>query len=655
MTQKEKSIGFEKDNLAEKREFLISDARLAGFSFRLDVEKPECIIDLEKKMLDDGSAVLTWDIGSGITPEAGILTVQLRALDPNSETVWHSERTTFYIGKSIDAVSAYADADLSGFEQIEQRALAAKELALEYANSAKGYSDLSSESSESAAAYAEQAKAQALEARNYADDTAEIAMRLEPTLESVNSHMENTQNPHGVTAEQLGLGNVDNTSDEDKPISRSVKTALDQKADETIIDEICEEFDYIEQALLGKADTADVQQAINSAIASAEPPSASEIPYTNENGTLRAQNVKDALDELDSMLNQSAPASTWEDVRLLVRSGLASKVFSVGDKFECSHSEYGTLVWTVIGFDCDTPTDSSLTHSMTLQLDNCPVLLQFCAREALFYCEQELPAGTYNFTSGISNYDAAYGGTKTVCFTLTTAVPAGGQLVFPWMYQTQITDTPIISYASRTSTVPIETVLVSEGADGTPLSSIGSCNLIYRVRYGSNNYDTSVIRWFLNSENAAGNVWKPTGGVFERPPIWNDTTDGFMRGLDADFKAVLGAVSKDFTRNSFDENGETVVLNDKLFLLSTKEVYAGESAESAYPYYSESSSLSKPSESADTNRVKYKNETKKSIWWLRSAYPTSAVRLKSVNTNGAIMFSDPYVDNVGVSPACCIV
>ena len=225
MTQKEKSIGFEKDNLAEKREFLISDECIVGFSFRLDVEKPECIIDLEKKILDDGSAVLTWNIGSGITSEAGILTVQLRALDPNSETVWHSEKTTFYIGKSIDAVSAYADSDLSGFEQIEQRTLAAKELALEYANAAQACSDSSEKSSESAAAYAIQAKtqaleardcaddaaayaiqakAQALEAREYADDAADIAIQLEQSLDSANAHITNSRNPHSVTAEQTG-------------------------------------------------------------------------------------------------------------------------------------------------------------------------------------------------------------------------------------------------------------------------------------------------------------------------------------------------------------------------------------------------------------------------------------------------------------------
>lgn len=44
------------------------------------------------------------------------------------------------------------------------------------------------------------------------------------------AHIANKSNPHSVTAEQVGLGNVNNTSDMDKPISTAVQTALDEKA-----------------------------------------------------------------------------------------------------------------------------------------------------------------------------------------------------------------------------------------------------------------------------------------------------------------------------------------------------------------------------------------------------------------------------------------
>jgi len=45
------------------------------------------------------------------------------------------------------------------------------------------------------------------------------------------SHLTNTSNPHHVTAAQVGLGNVDNTSDADKPVSTATQTALDAKED----------------------------------------------------------------------------------------------------------------------------------------------------------------------------------------------------------------------------------------------------------------------------------------------------------------------------------------------------------------------------------------------------------------------------------------
>lgn len=58
------------------------------------------------------------------------------------------------------------------------------------------------------------------------------------TAAALKAHVDNTTNPHAVTKQQVGLGNVDNTSDQDKPISN-----LQQKA-----------FDNIDKILGKKAD-----------------------------------------------------------------------------------------------------------------------------------------------------------------------------------------------------------------------------------------------------------------------------------------------------------------------------------------------------------------------------------------------------------------
>lgn len=58
---------------------------------------------------------------------------------------------------------------------------------------------------------------------------------LKSDSSSLTSHTSNTTNPHSVTAAQVGLGNVDNTSDLNKPISTATQTALNAKADSSAL------------------------------------------------------------------------------------------------------------------------------------------------------------------------------------------------------------------------------------------------------------------------------------------------------------------------------------------------------------------------------------------------------------------------------------
>ena len=57
--------------------------------------------------------------------------------------------------------------------------------------------------------------------------------KIKKAIVDLISHLANTNNPHSVTKSQVGLGNVDDTSDADKPISTATKTALDGKAPKT--------------------------------------------------------------------------------------------------------------------------------------------------------------------------------------------------------------------------------------------------------------------------------------------------------------------------------------------------------------------------------------------------------------------------------------
>ena len=54
----------------------------------------------------------------------------------------------------------------------------------------------------------------------------ELKILIDGLQAVVNAHETNTVNPHGVTASQIGLGNVDNTSDENKPVSTAQAKAI---------------------------------------------------------------------------------------------------------------------------------------------------------------------------------------------------------------------------------------------------------------------------------------------------------------------------------------------------------------------------------------------------------------------------------------------
>lgn len=64
---------------------------------------------------------------------------------------------------------------------------------------------------------------------------------------NLDAHISNKENPHEVTKAQVGLGDVDNTSDVNKPISTATQTALNGKLDKTAV------VDVTVEALKGQA------------------------------------------------------------------------------------------------------------------------------------------------------------------------------------------------------------------------------------------------------------------------------------------------------------------------------------------------------------------------------------------------------------------
>lgn len=349
--------------------------------------------------------------------------------------------------------------------------------------------------------------------------------------------------------------------------------------------------------------------------------------------------------------------TSWNNVQTLVRDNFIDKSVNIADQFTMQKSE-NNLVWDVIGINHDTPSEKKHRNSLTLQLHNCfDTMVQFDAPEAFYYCETGLSAGTYYFVID-STYDSTNNDYSSYQFTLTQAVPVGGQLTFPWDLQLKASTIKVNSFSSATSTTPIEQVGVTEGTSGQGLGTLtvagdfsNNLNSILKVRCGSNNYKESAIRQWLNSNKTAGSVWKPQT-KFDRPPEWVDTLDGFMYGMDADFLSVIGK-----THISVYDNGGFDEIDDYFFLPAKSEVYmSGWKGEGEpYSYYSDYSDHPyEDSDDPDSNRVKYTFGGVTAEWWLRTPIFGDAFQVGSVSSTGASRNTLVY-KRCTVAPACNII
>ena len=93
----------------------------------------------------------------------------------------------------------------------------------------------------------------------HADIRSTLAGKAEQT--ALAAHTARTDNPHAVTKVQVGLGNVDNTADADKPVSAAAQAALDLKANSAEVDadisDINSDISDINAALERKQDDGD--------------------------------------------------------------------------------------------------------------------------------------------------------------------------------------------------------------------------------------------------------------------------------------------------------------------------------------------------------------------------------------------------------------
>jgi len=406
----------------------------------------------------------------------------------------------------------------------------------------------------------------------------------------------------------------------------------------------------------GAANTA-ATAAENVNISATQTATGADITVTNRNGVSTTVHI-DTLVAVDS----------WEDIKNAVRLGIAETLFPVGYEFTTLDSNTNrNIVWVVRGHDHHTAVNGRLTHTMTLETKyvysaagGSYVSFVFDEAEALYYAENGLAAGTYNFTVANHVWYTADNG-KTFQFTLAQAVPAGGQLLLNMTYNATLEGKTVKTYASATSTTVIERATLTEGSVGTNLGTTdgtGNMNYMHRIVFGSNNYAQSAARQWLNSSAVAGSVWTPTN-KFDRAPSWATSQAGFMSGLPSDFLAVVQAAvipcrtNSVFEVNSLDGTAFTINstynLKDKFFLLSRPEIFGNWDSTS----YKDGTQLDYYEGLTATERIKRDAAGSARSCWLRSPNPGDANGERIVRTDGSL-YNHGAHSAYGVAPACII-
>ncbi len=176
-----------------------------------------------------------------------------------------------------------------------------------------------------------------------------------------------------------------------------------------------------------------------------------------------------------------------------------------------------------------------------------------------------------------------------------------------------------------------------------------------RQQYGNNRYIHSAIRQWLNSAETTF-TWQlqhqydapPTGAPYDGP--------GFLKLLDPDLVAVLGAVDKQVARNTVTDGGGQDLFSDKVFLLSRVEVYGGTegdiTGESPYAYYA--ALADSPTLGGLEGRIKYSDSSARA-WWLRSPRLADAHQSRFVGSAEGSVNSYFASFAYGVAPAVVIV
>lgn len=195
--------------------------------------------------------------------------------------------------------------------------------------------------------------------KDLADNTS-VDGKVNGVRQELDAHIEDLLNPHQVTKGQVGLGNVDNTADADKPVSNSTQAAIISafapKADKT----------YVDTQLTLKANKADVYTK-------------SETYTKQESSDLVSSSISTALNPVNSSLDLAK--------RGVVNRYDYSLTYNIGERVVLTN---GDIVKSTISGNTNDPNVNMTGWKNPLSTENILYQNGYSVESALYYLTPEM-------------------------------------------------------------------------------------------------------------------------------------------------------------------------------------------------------------------------------------------------------------------------
>lgn len=233
---------------------------------------------------------------------------------------------------------------------------------LEYAKASGDWGDITGDITEQTDLVEFVNNAVAAEASIRAQADQQLQSNIDNVAANLTEHEQDTNNPHNVTKAQVGLGDVDNTSDADKPVSTAQATAINNAVSTHNVSETAHSNQFSQYRTSASQDTIDNQ--IKSDIANLQSTKADKATTLAGYGITDAYTKTEVDAKVSSVYRFRGSVATYADLPTTGQvGGDVWNVEDTGANYAWSGTEWDKLSETVDLTPYLTKTEASSTYA----------------------------------------------------------------------------------------------------------------------------------------------------------------------------------------------------------------------------------------------------------------------------------------------------